>query len=105
MSALYACLGVLMLGLSPAARPQMPVHREPLHRVAFENAILRVLDVTYGDGETSQDHIHANDIAIVCINGCELRTRPLSGQWSEATARRPGETTATAYAGQPVTHR
>jgi hypothetical protein len=95
----------LVLELCSAASAQVPVHQEPLHRVVFENASLRVLDVTYQGAEMSLDHIHSNDIAIVCISGCQLRTRPLGGPWGEAATRRPGETTATAYAGQPTTHR
>ena len=68
------CVALFALGVGALAA-QVPVHQEQLHRVVFEDALLRILDVSYGGGETSLDHVHGNGIAIVCISGGELRTR------------------------------
>jgi hypothetical protein len=64
-----------------------------------------VLNVNIGGGDTMLDHVHANDIAIVCISGCELRTRPVGGEWGDWLSRRPGQFFVNANAGQASTHR
>src|SRR4051794_7862817 len=86
----YLCMwvGLFTLGACLVTSAQVPVHQEPLHRVAFANENLRVLNVNYRSGEISQDHIHAHDIAIVCISGCELRTRLVGGPWGRGLRRR-----------------
>jgi hypothetical protein len=83
----------------------VPVHLEPRHPVVFENEALRVLNVNIEGGDTTLDHIHSNDIAVVCISGCEIRTRPLGGDWGDWLSRLPGQFFVNANAGQPSTHR
>jgi len=61
------------------------------------------LNVNIEAGDTTLDHVHANDIAIVCISGCELRTRIGRGPFGDWTSRIPGQIMGvTAYAGQPI---
>jgi quercetin dioxygenase-like cupin family protein len=84
---------------------QVPVHEEPHHHIVFENEALRVLDVNIQAGDTTLDHTHHNDIAILCIKNCDLRTRPLGGNWGNVSVRMPSEISATAYAGDPIIHR
>lgn len=91
------------LGLVAPLLGQVPVHLEPRHPAVFENAALRVLNVNIDAGDTTLDHVHANDIAIVCISGCELRTRIGSGSWGDWASRVPGQVMGVAeYAGQPI---
>ena len=104
---LAAAIGVCLVAvaLGPDVLAQVPVHLEPRHPVAFENNALRVLNVNIGGGDTTLDHIHENDIAIVCISGCEIRTMPLGGGWGEWLSRLPGGVSVTANAGHPSIHR
>jgi quercetin dioxygenase-like cupin family protein len=82
---------------------QVPVHLEPRHPVVFENSALRLLNVNIEAGDTTLDHVHANDIAIVCISGCDLRTRVGSGPWGDWSSRVPGQIMGVGeYAGQPI---
>jgi len=95
--ALGLCAGVVAA--------QVPVHLEPRHPVAFENETLRVLNVNIEAGDTTLDHIHAYDIAIVCVSGCEIRTRPLGGDWGDWQSRTPGQLFLNVNAGHPSTHK
>ena len=102
-AATWVCF--VALGLCQRVSAQVPVHLEPRHPVAFENQALRVLSVNIEGGDTTLDHVHGNDIAIVCISGCQLRTRPLGGNWGGWLSRLPGQVGLNANAGQPSTHR
>ena len=102
-AATWVCF--VALGLCQNVSAQVPVHLEPRHPVAFENEALRVLSVNIEGGDTTLDHVHGNDIAIVCISGCQLRTRPLGGNWGDWLPRLPGQVGLNANAGQPSTHR
>jgi len=102
-----AAIGVwcVAFAAAPTAGAQVPVHLEPRHPVAFENSALRVLNVNIEGGDTTLEHLHENDIAIVCIGGCEIRTCPLGGEWGDWLSRLPGQVGLNANAGQPSTHR
>ena len=100
-----ACVCFIAFGLCQRVSAQVPVHLEPRHPVVFENEAFRVLNVNIEGGDTTLDHVHANDIAIVCISGCEIRTRLVGGDWGDWLARLPGQFFVNANAGQPSTHR
>lgn len=50
----------------------VPVHQEPQHHLVFENPYLRVLDLKFEKGDTSQYHLHANDICYLTIEGSTM---------------------------------
>jgi len=50
----------------------VPVHQEPNHHLVFENPYLRVLDLQFEKGDTSQYHLHANDICYLTIEGSTM---------------------------------
>jgi quercetin dioxygenase-like cupin family protein len=91
-------------GLCAVVAAQVPVHLEPRHPVAFENEKLRVLNVNIEAGDTTLDHVHAYDIAVVCISGCKIRTRPLGGDWGDWSSRTPGQVSVNSNAGHPIIH-
>jgi quercetin dioxygenase-like cupin family protein len=103
LTAAPVCL--LAVSLAAGVAAQVPVHLEPRHPIAFASETLRVLNVNIEAGDTTLDHIHAYDIAVVCISGCELRTRPLGEDWSDWLARAPGQVNVIANAGNPSSHR
>lgn len=46
-------------------RAQMPVSKEPRHKVVFENSKVRVLNVTLPPGDTTFYHIHSTPSAFI----------------------------------------
>ena len=96
----------LFVACTGAVAAQVPLNKEPRHRVTFENAQLRILDVNIPAGDTSLDHLHDRDIATVSMTSgtnTRLQTR---GQWGPVRALRPlGDTTVAEYAGKPDSHR
>ena len=98
---------VLLLATAVAAG-QVPLREDPHHRVTFENAAFRILDVNIPPGATSLDHRHEFDIATVSLSPTGTPTRvQITGQpWGPARAPRPlGDAAVTEYTGKPGSHR
>jgi quercetin dioxygenase-like cupin family protein len=95
-------LAVAMTAASAAA--QLAVHLDPSHPIVFETEALRVLNVTIAADQTSLEHVHANDLATICISGCEVRARLLGAGWGSWLSRQPGQVLLTEYAGRSSAH-
>ena len=96
------CAGLL---LSCLAFAQVPVEKEPRHRLVFENESLRVLEPQIPAGDTTLEHLHAHDDATICIHGSPVRGKPTGGEWSNAGAACvPGRASTTEYTGNPRSH-
>ena len=100
-------IGVCIFAVGATVAAQVPVSQEPRHRVAFENAELRILDVNIPAGDTSLDHRHDYDIATVSIgNDTTIRIQDSGQPWGPARQPRPlGNATVTEYTGKPQSHR
>lgn len=99
--------GLALLMLTAAVAAQVPVNNEPHHRVVYENADLRVLDVRVAVGEATLDHRHERDIVTVSMNA-GTRTRIVSPSQPSGVARPPrtlADATVAEYAGKPDSHR
>jgi hypothetical protein len=90
--AVWMSFAVAMTAASAAA--QLAVHLDPSHPIVFETEALRVLNVS----------IAANDLATICISGCELRARLLGAGWGGWLSRQPGQVLLTEYAGRSSSH-
>ena len=97
---------VLVIAAGVVAVAQIvPVRQEPHHRLVFENASLRVLDVNIPSGTTTLDHRHDHDLLIVSVGAADTRTRTPGSDWGPVRPRRVlGETSVTEYVGQPGVH-
>jgi quercetin dioxygenase-like cupin family protein len=85
---------------------QVPVTQDPHHRVTFENAQLRILDVNVPPGAMSLEHRHDFDIATVSMNsGTETRVQPSGQAWTTRQPRPLGDVAVTEYTGKPGSHR
>jgi hypothetical protein len=112
MRALVAALGV-MAPTSPAlaAQDAVPVHREPRHRLVWEDGPVRVLDVQVPPGDTSLYHIHDAAILYVPIAVSPIDAQPRGGRWIgvgplDTSRFRVGRVvTDTQYVVRPLTHR
>ena len=98
---------LVVLALAAAVVAQVPVNQEPHHRVVYENADLRVLDVNVPVGDSTLDHRHERDIVTVSMTG-GTRTR-LTSPGQPAGAIRPprplADATVAEYAGKPDSHK
>jgi len=105
------CLGAttglaLALGLSLVVGAQVPMHQESHHHFVFENDTLRILEPKIDPDDTTLDHIHSHDSAIVCISGSTLRTRVLGAEWGDAGLPcRSGQASVTEYVQHHLIHR
>ena len=100
-------IGIVILSGTVIAVAQVPLSREPGHRMTFENAELRVLDVNIPPGGATLDHRHDFDIVTVSMtSGTPTRLQPAGQTWGPVRPPRPlGDATAVEYAGKPESYR
>jgi hypothetical protein len=87
-----------------AAQAPIPVEKEPRHRTVFSDRALRVLDVTIPFGDTTLDHTHVHDLATICIEGADTRSKAPGEDFGPVRMRAVGSANVTEYAGKPGTH-
>ena len=99
--------GLTVLALTATVAAQVPVNKEPHHRVVYENADFRVLDVNVPVGDSTLDHRHERDIVTVSMTG-GTRTRITSPGQPAGAIRPPrplADATVAEYAGKPDSHK
>ena len=82
----------------------VPVSKEPHHRIVFEDAHLRVLDVNIAPGDATLEHSHDHDIATVSIGPADARIRPMGADWGAGRRRPLGDTNTAEYVGKQGIH-
>jgi quercetin dioxygenase-like cupin family protein len=100
-------VGLLTFGLASLAAAQVPLSQEPRHRMAFENAQFRVIDVNVPPGDITLDHLHDFDIVTVSMNsGAVTRLQSPGKPWDQPRpSRAPGNAIIAEYVGKPASHR
>lgn len=98
---------LFLLGAAAVAAAQVPLGDDPHHRVMFENAAFRILDVNIPGGATSLDHRHDHDIATISIApGTPTRVQTPGQPWGPARPPRAlGDSAVTEYTGKPGSHK
>lgn len=98
-------IGLFTLVTAVSIAAQVPLTKDPSHRVTFENPQLRILNVNIPPGQKSLDHRHELDIATVSMsNGTNTRIQT-GGQPAENRPSRPlGNATVAEYAGKAQSH-
>jgi quercetin dioxygenase-like cupin family protein len=98
-------IGLIVLAAAVSAAAQVPVSKEPRHRVSFENKQLRILDVNIPPGDKSLDHRHDLDIATVSMTmGTTTRVQSGTQPAAERPSRPLGDASITEYAGKASSH-
>lgn len=98
-------VGCFVLASAVVVAAQVPVTKEPRHRVTFENMQLRILDVNIPPGDKSLDHRHDLDIATVSMTtSTTTRTQSAGQPAAERPSRPMGEAGVTEYAGKAGSH-
>jgi quercetin dioxygenase-like cupin family protein len=97
---------VILVGLVAAVAAQVPVTREPRHRVVFETPEFRILDVRVPPGDTTLDHVHEHDIVTVTMTSdAATRTQTPGQPWGEVRPRRPaGDPSISEHTGKADRH-
>ena len=101
----HAATCVLVVAACTVAFAQtVPVSKEPHHRIVYEDANLRVLDVNIAPGGMTLEHSHDLDIATVSIGPADARIRPAGADWGSPRRRPLGHTNTADYVGMPGSH-
>ena len=68
---------MLVVGL---VQPAVLVEREPMHRIVFENAVVRVIDAAVEAGKATAYHTHERDNVPVAVAQGRIAVTPRGGQ-------------------------
>ena len=68
---------LLIVGLG---QPAVLVEHEPMHRIVFENAIVRVIDASVDAGQATAYHTHERDNVPVAVAAGRIAVTPRGGQ-------------------------
>jgi len=99
-------VGVCLLAFtSVVVAAQVPLTKDPSHKVTFENAQFRIFDVNIAAGQTSLEHRHELDIATVSMSDSDSRIQVTGQPWGAPRKRTLGEANVTEYSGKPLNHR
>jgi hypothetical protein len=82
---------------------QLPVSREPHHKVIFENKYLRLLEGAIPVNDTTAAHLHAANSVVVFLSHSTFGIQ-IIGENPVITTVRPGDMKYVAYGDKPVTH-
>jgi quercetin dioxygenase-like cupin family protein len=72
---LFFCLSVPAI-----AQTAVPIEKEPMHRLRFENEFVRVFDVLIPAGETTKYHVHLYDGVSVRVSNAQIIDESLGGE-------------------------
>ena len=100
-------LCLFFCAFTTVAAMQVPVTKDPRHRLVFENAQFRILDVNIPPGDASLDHLHEHDIVTVSMTpGTETRIETAGQPAGAVRPPRPlGDATVAEYTGKPQSHK
>jgi hypothetical protein len=98
-------IGLFVLASAAVVAAQVPLSKEPRHRMTFENKQLRIIDVNIPAGDKSLDHRHDLDIVTVSMsNGTTTRIQSGGQPPTERPSRPLGDATVAEYAGKASSH-
>ena len=94
---------LITLLLSTGLRAQLPVDREPHHKIVLQNSYLRLLEGRIPQNDTTPAHRHAANSVIIFLSKSTFGIRTGGGK-PGITAVRPGDLKYAAYGDKPVDH-
>ncbi len=95
---MIALLSIVTLAAAPPAA--VPLQKEPMHKLKFENAYVRVFDVLVPAGGQTRFHVHTHDYVFVAIGDARIRSERPDGASADLNLEN-GEARFSA----PLTHR
>jgi quercetin dioxygenase-like cupin family protein len=97
-------VALLLLAGVVVVSAQVPLEKEPHHKVMLDTLLLRILEITVPPGETTLDHRHEYDIATVALGTASTRTKRPGEEWAAPRIRPLGSLDLVEYTGKPVVH-
>lgn len=101
MQKLYLILVPVLL--SSRLEAQLPVNREPHHKVIQENHYYRLLEGKIPMNDTTPAHIHAANSVVIFLSHSTFGIRVVGGKPAITTVN-PGDLKYAAYGDKPVNH-
>jgi len=95
---------IVFLFLAFSACAQVPVEKDPFHKIIFENNLVRVLDLQVSGSDTTSTHIHKAASVVVFITKSSLAIQS-PGEAPVITKVDPGSTIYRAYDEKPTVHK
>ncbi len=65
---------------SGIAQQSVPIEKEPMHRLKFENEFVRLFDVLVPAGESTKYHVHLYDGVSVRVSNAQIIDEAISGE-------------------------
>lgn len=75
----FLCIALLIISCRQLSA-QMPVSKEPRHKVVFENNKIRVLNVILPPGDTTFYHVHSTPSAFIFFTRTNTASQLINGQ-------------------------
>jgi hypothetical protein len=102
MKTFIASVGLLFTFI--CAQAQIPLERDPFHKIIFENDKVRVLDLQVAGTDTTSMHIHNAASVVVFVTKSQLAIEA-PGEAPVVTGVEAGNTVYRAYDERPVSHK
>lgn len=102
-SALFRVALVLVAGVAVVSA-QVPLEKEPHHKVLLDTLLLRIIEITVPPGETTLDHKHDYDFATVALGDATTRAKRAGEDWAAPRVRPLGNPDLIEYTGKPAVH-
>jgi quercetin dioxygenase-like cupin family protein len=94
---------VLVAGVAVVSA-QVPLEKEPHHKVMLDTLLLRILEITVAPGEITLDHRHEFDIATVSLGTASTRTKRPGEEWGAPRIRPLASPDLVEYTGKAAVH-
>jgi hypothetical protein len=90
--------------LTTSVSAQIPVEKDPFHKILFENNLVRVLDLQVSGADTTTTHIHKAASVVVFVTKSSLAIQS-PGEAPVITKVDAGNTVYRPYDEKPTTHK
>lgn len=94
---------IIALVLCGKLQAQLPVDREPHHKVIQENPYYRLLEGKIPAGDTTPAHVHAANSVVIFLSHSTFGIQVI-GEKPAITTVKPGDIKYVAYGDKPVNH-
>lgn len=71
---------LIFFSVATIAQRAVPIEKEPMHRLKFENEFVRLFDVLVPVGETTKYHVHLYDGVGVRVSNAQIIDEEISGE-------------------------
>lgn len=86
------------------AQAQIPVEKDPFHKIVFENESVRILNLVVAASDTTTDHTHRAGSVVIFLTKSSLAIQN-HGKSPVVTNVSPGDVVYRPYDETPVTHK